>query len=149
MEFPVTLEHVDGQVMVTCADIPEFASVGDDEDDALREAVDGIETALMGYMADRRKIPAARKAKRGQRTVRLPALAIAKIGLYQAMGEKGVRKADLGMLMGLHGPQVDRLLNLSHNTKLDEVERALRLIGYRMQCQVEPDPTSPLRYWSM
>jgi len=34
-------------------------------------------------------------------------------------------------------------------TKLDEVERTLRLIGYRMQCQVEPDSTSSLRHWSI
>jgi antitoxin HicB len=136
MQYPVSLKHVDGVVMVTCADIPEFATVGDDAADALRNALDGIETALMGYMSDRRKIPASSKAKRGQKRVTLPALAVAKIGLYEAMLAKKLRKADLARLLDVHMPQVDRLLDLRHSTKIDQVEYALNLLGRRIELSV-------------
>jgi antitoxin HicB len=136
MQFPVTLEHVDGVVMVTCADIPEFASVGDDEGEALLHAVDGIETALMGYMSDRRDIPTPHRPKKGQKVVKLPALVVAKLGLYQAMLAKGLRKADLARLLDLHMPQVDRLLDLRHSTKIDQVEFALDALGMRLELAV-------------
>jgi predicted RNase H-like HicB family nuclease len=57
MKYPVKLTRVEGAVMVTCPDLPEFSSVGDTEEEALREAVDGIETTLQMYMQDRRAIP--------------------------------------------------------------------------------------------
>lgn len=136
MQYPVKLEHVDGVVMVTCPDIPEFATTGDDVEEALVNAVDGIETALMGYMSDRRKIPPPGRAKRGQRLVALPALAVAKLGLYEAMLAKRMRKADLARMLDLHMPQVDRLLDLRHNTRLDQVEYALHQLGRRIELSV-------------
>jgi antitoxin HicB len=136
MQYPVSLKHVDGVVMVTCADIPEFATVGDNEEEALLNAVDGIETALMGYMSDRRRIPYASQRKRGQKFVTLPALAVAKLGLYDAMLAKKWRKADLARHLDLHMPQVDRLLNLQHSTKIEQVEFALHALGRRIELTV-------------
>jgi len=136
MQYPVSLKHVDGAVMVTCADIPEFATVGDGEDEALANAVDGIETALMGYMSDRRRIPRASLKKRGQKLVALPALTVAKLGLYEAMLSKNWRKADLARHLEMHMPQVDRLLNLQHSTKIEQVEFALHALGRRIELTV-------------
>jgi antitoxin HicB len=90
----------------------------------------------MGYMSDRRKIPLPSKPKRGQRLVALPALAVAKIGLYEAMLAKRMRKADLARLLDLHMPQVDRLLDLRHNTRMDQVEHALHQLGRRIELSV-------------
>lgn len=136
MQYPVSLKHVDGVVMITCADIPEFATVGDDEDEALLNAVDGIETELMGYMSDRRRIPRASQRKRGQKLVVLPALTVAKLGLYEAMLAKNWRKADLARHLDLHMPQIDRLLNLQHSTKIEQVELALHALGRRIELSV-------------
>jgi len=63
---------------------------------------------------------------------------VAKVGLYQAMISKGLRKADLMRLLGVHGPQVDRLLSLTHKSKLEQVEEALARLGYRVLVSVEP-----------
>jgi antitoxin HicB len=136
MKYPVRLTRTDGVVMVTCPDLPEFSSVGDTEDEALREAVDGIETTLQMYMQARRDIPAPSARKRGQRLVDLPPLAVAKIGLYQAMQAQGQRKTDLARLLGVHLPQVDRLLDLRHRSKLEQVEAALNAVGYRIELAV-------------
>ncbi|KLD62861.1 type II toxin-antitoxin system HicB family antitoxin [Dyella japonica] len=137
MNYPVAMARTDGVVMLTCRDIPEFATVGDDEPEALLNAIDGLETALMGYMQDREPIPAASAAKRGERIVRLPALTVAKLGLYEAMLDNNMRKADLARLLGVHMPQVDRILDLRHATKIDQVEHALGLLGRRIELTVQ------------
>jgi antitoxin HicB len=136
MNYPVAMTRTDGVVMLRCRDIPEFATVGDDEPEALLNAIDGLETALMGYMQDREPIPAGSAAKRGERIVRLPALAVAKLGLYEAMLDNNMRKADLARLLGVHLPQVDRILDLRHATKIDQVEHALGLLGRRIELTV-------------
>lgn len=136
MKYSVKLRRVEGAVMVTCPDLPEFSSVGGSEDEALREAVDGIETTLQMYMQDRRAIPVPGERKQGQRWVDLPPLAVAKIGLYQAMQAQGLRKADLARLLDVHLPQVDRLLDLRHRSKLEQVESALNAVGYRIELAV-------------
>ena len=133
MNYPVAIKRTGGAIMLTCRDVPEFAAVGDDEPEALLNAIDGLETALMGYMQDREPIPATSAAKRGERVVRLPALTVAKLGLYEAMLDSNMRKADLARLLGVHMPQVDRILDLRHATKIDQVEHALNLLGRRIE----------------
>ena len=44
-----------------------------------------------------------------------------------------MRKADLARLLGVHMPQVDRLLDLRHRSKLEQVEAALNAVGYRIE----------------
>lgn len=138
MFYAVKVTSTGADFMVTCRDLPEFASVGDTEEEALREALDGLETTLQMYMNDRRPIPPSSDAKRGERLVYLPALSVAKLGLYDAMIKLDLRKADLVRLLDVHGPQVDRLLSLLHKSKLDQVEDALKAVGYRILISVEP-----------
>jgi len=57
--------------------------------------------------------------------VDLPALTVAKIALYQAMRSEGVGKAALAKRLGVALPQVDRLLDLRHHSRLDALERSL------------------------
>jgi antitoxin HicB len=47
-----------------------------------------------------------------------------------------MRKADLARLLGVHMPQVDRLLDLRHRPKLEQVEAALNAVGYRIELAV-------------
>ena len=54
-----------------------------------------VETALSLSVEARKPLPVASKPKRGQRTVRPSALDRAKLGVYQAMTEQGIKKAKL------------------------------------------------------
>ncbi|MGS0943699.1 type II toxin-antitoxin system HicB family antitoxin (plasmid) [Pseudomonas luteola] len=136
-EYPVDVHVEDGCVWVSSPDIPELHSAGDDEAEALLEAVDGLESALSIYVSQRRAIPAASKPKKGQKTVRLPALTVAKIALWNAMVEQGVGKAELARKLGVNLPQVDRLVDFLHNSKIESVEHALELLGRRIRVIVE------------
>jgi antitoxin HicB len=134
MNYPVTLQpDTNGTILVGFPDFPTVNSVGDDEEDALRNAVDAIETALQAYFDGRQPVPLPSAAETGQRTVALPALSEAKILIWNEMFAQKLRKADLARLLGVHTPQVDRLFDLGHASKLDFVEQAAKALGKRLE----------------
>lgn len=138
MKFAIKLTGANGAFVATCRDLPAFNSVGNTVEQALADSVDALALMLQFYMDKRQPIPEPTNKKRGEHWVALPALDVAKVGLYQAMLAKGVRKSDLVRLLGVHGPQVDRLLSLVHKSKLEQVEDALARLGYRVNVSVEP-----------
>jgi antitoxin HicB len=125
--YPVTLTRDDGGFVVSFPDVPEAITEGDDEAEALLHAVDALETAFMAYIADRRDIPDPSPASGP--TVTLPILSAAKLALYRTMRAKGIGKAELARRMGCHLPQIDRLLDLNHRSRMDQIEAALKSLG--------------------
>ncbi|MGE5270749.1 MAG: type II toxin-antitoxin system HicB family antitoxin, partial [Thiohalocapsa sp.] len=63
----------------------------------------------------------------GEAIVPLSALGMAQIALYEAMREKGVGRAELARRLRWHLPQVNRLLDLRHASKMEQIETALGL----------------------
>jgi len=135
-DYPVTLTPDGDTVLVTFADVPEALTFGVDEEEALLHAVDALETALSFYVEARKPLPVASKPRRGQRTVRPSALEGAKLGVYQAMTEQGIKKAELARRLGWHMPQVDRLFDLRHASRLDQIEAAARVLGRHLEVRV-------------
>jgi antitoxin HicB len=136
-DYPVTLTPDNGTVLVTFADVPEAITFGADEQEALLQAVDALESGLSFYVDARQPLPAPSKAKRGQKTVRPSALECAKLGVYQAMTEQGIRKAELARRLGWHMPQVDRLFDLRHASKFEQIETAAAVLGKRLVLSME------------
>jgi antitoxin HicB len=137
-DYPVIIhEDENPGVAVTAPDLPEFNSAGDDVADALRESVDGIETALSIYVDERRVIPPASEPEPGQHVVRLPAVTVAKIVLWNEMMARGMRKADLCRLLDLSQTQGDRLVDFLHTSKMEAIEKALAAMGKRLVVSVE------------
>lgn len=137
MRYPVELTREDnGTITASVVDLPGAYTFGDDEEEALARAIDAAETMIIAMIADREDIPGPSRVKRGQRSVALPALTVAKIGLYRAMRAAGVSKAELGRRLGWHLPQVDRLLDLRHASRLDQIEAALAALGKELQIEV-------------
>ena len=136
-DYPVTLTPDDNDtVLVTFADVPEAITFGADESEALLYAVEALESALAFYVAARHPLPVPSKPKRGQKTVHPGALEGAKLGLYQATTEQGIRKAELARRLGWHVPQVDRLFDMGHASKFDQIEQAARALGRRLEVAV-------------
>jgi antitoxin HicB len=136
-DYPVTLTPDDGTVLVTFADLPEAITFGADEDEALLNAVDALETALSFYVDARAPLPRPSPPQPGQKTVRPPALECAKLGVYQAMTEQGIRKAELARRLGWHMPQVDRLFDLRHASRFEQIESAATVLGKRLVLSME------------
>lgn len=123
-DYPVILEPDGGTIMVTFPDFPEAVTFGEDEADALARAADALETTLIGYIGDRRDIPAPSPAE-GRPIVAPGLLASLKLAIYAAMRERGWRKADLARAMATDPRQVDRLLDLRYASTVAQLEQAL------------------------
>ncbi len=138
MRYPVELTPDDnGTVLVTAPDLPEVTSFGDDEVDALAHALDAVETALQGRMADRLAIPEPSAIDAGAWVI-LPALTTLKLELYRVMLDRGLRKADLARLLDWKPPQIDRLFDLGHASRLDQLEAAFAALGQEVVFTVHP-----------
>lgn len=118
-----------GTFLVTFPDIPEAAAVGEDEEEAAFEALDGLLCALGSYFEERRAVPLPSKPAKGQPVAVLPALETAKVLLLNEMISQGVRKAEMARRLDVHMPQIDRLLDLRHNTRIDFLEKAASKLG--------------------
>jgi antitoxin HicB len=130
LRYPVILKRdPNGTVRVRFPDVPEALTFGVDRAEALMQAVDALETALSLYVDRRRDIPKPSAPTPKGMTVTLPVLSEAKIALYEAMRTAGVSKAELARRLNCHLPQIDRLLDLCHASRLDQVEAAFRVLG--------------------
>ena len=119
--YPLVLTADDnGTLLVTCPDLPEVTTFGADRDDALAHAADAIEEAIAARIAARQDVPLPKARRRGM-AVALPTQVVLKVLLYRAM----------------RGPQVDRLLDLNHASRLDQMEAALAALGQRIVVDVE------------
>lgn len=138
MFYPVTLEpDSNGTLLLSFKDLPWVNTFGNNEDDALARAVEALDTAIDYLMRQRQPIPApSRGTGLG---VKLSAMASAKVALHNMMLKEGVTKAELKRRMQIHGPQVDRLLDTRHVSRLDEVERAFEIFGHRVELTIRPD----------
>jgi antitoxin HicB len=137
LSYPVKLELDTNQTyLVTFPDIPEAVTVGDDEDEALLNALDALESAIEIYFDEKREVPLPSKPKKGQPVVTLPALVVSKVLLANEMIRQGIRKSELARRLDVHMPQIDRLLDPRHSSKLDAIEAAFGKLGKRLEISV-------------
>ena len=90
----------------------------------------------MGIMTDREEIPRPSPAKRRPFVV-LPTLSELKVSLYAAMRDTGVSRTDLARRLNCPPSQVDRLLDLNHASRFDQLEAAFRVPNKRLSIQMQ------------
>ena len=121
-----------GGFTVTFRDVPEAITEGDSREEALLRAEDALESALAMYVMAKEPLPAPSAAQSGESIVPLSALGMAKAALYEAMREQEVGRADLARRLRWHLPQIARVLDLRHASKMEQVEAALAALGLRL-----------------
>ena len=114
-------------LMVTFQDVPG-ATFGRDGADARERARVALQGALQRLIDDKLDIPIA-SAANGRETVRPTLLGALKLTLYQAMRQRGWRKADLARAIGANPRQVDRLFDLEHGSTVYQLEYAIAACG--------------------
>ena len=129
LAYPIALEDDEGTVLATSPDFPELTTFGDDREEAIARAVHALEEAIAARIHDRRDIPVPSQS---ETNAVLPTLTSVKVMLYQGMREQGVGKAELARRLGWHLPQVDRVLDVQHRSRLDQMDAALGAIGQRL-----------------
>ncbi len=130
--YPICLEaDTNETLMVTFPDVPEAVTFGEDEAEARNRAVAALVAMFSAYMDDRQPIPMPTPLK-GRQGVTLPVGIAAKILLWNAMIDAGLRKADLARKLKVSPTLVDRLLSLSHPSRIEQVEAALATLGKQL-----------------
>lgn len=133
LQYPIKLTpDTNGSFLVTFNDIPEANSVGDDENEALLNAQDALVSALEICFDERRPVPLPTQPKPLQACVMLPALESSKVLIWNEMLSQNIRKAELARRLNVHMPQIDRLFDIRHSSKLEFVERAAAALGKKL-----------------
>jgi antitoxin HicB len=125
-----------GTILVTFPDFPEAATFGDSEAEAKRHAVDALETAIEARITDHQDIPAPRPRRPGMHAIALPTRVALKVALYREMRARKMTKAKLARALGRHPPEIDRLFDIRHNSRLDLVDAAFAKLGLRVKTRI-------------
>ena len=131
--FPVTLttDEVDGGFTVTFRDLPEAITQGENIEDALNEAADCLEEAIANRVIRRLPIPTPSEANENEYLVTTPLQTSFKASIWLAMQEKNINQTQLAQTLRVDEKEVRRILDPSHNTKLETLERSLLALGKR------------------
>jgi antitoxin HicB len=121
----------DGGYVVTLPDIGYGATQGDTFEEALRQAEDMLEEAVLGMIAHNEDVPAPLPAK-GRPVVRLPALTAAKLEVYRAMRQAGLDQAQLAQRLGWPPKKIAHIFDGYHVVRLEQLEAALAALGRRL-----------------
>jgi len=126
-----------GGWIVSFPDVPEALTEGNSQDEVAANAVDALETALLGYMKDGIDLPKASRPRKGDRVAALAIQTVAKLAFYDAFRASGLSKSALARQLGKDEAEVRRMLDPYHATKLPTLEEALLALGKRMTLVIE------------
>ncbi len=138
-EYPVRLTPADvGGFVLTCRDLPQLVTQGEDKRDALEQAADAMDEVIATYMIDGIEFPAPSKLRRREHLVSPPAETMAKAALYVAMRQAGISKLQLAKRLGVDEKEVRRLLDPHYGSKLPRIAQAISILGQRLVVGLEP-----------
>ena len=125
-----------GGYTVTFPDFGYGATQGETDAEATEMAQDLLMLTIEDYIRESKQLPAAAR-RRGVklRPVPLPALQSAKVDLYTAFLESGLRKAEFARRIGIPKTHIERLFSLRHRSRLDLIETAFAAVGKRLHVE--------------
>jgi antitoxin HicB len=136
--YPATIKRDGNSFTLIFPDVPGAHTNGKTREDALAHAPDALHTAFSMLMEKNLDIPVASKARRkGVVLVGLPSvISDAKTGLYMALRASGLRKTELARRMGIHKQQVDRLLDIDHASRIEQLEAAFAALQMKLTVDI-------------
>ena len=138
-EYAVRLVPAEeGGFVVSCRDLPQLVTQGEDLADALSEAADAMDEVFAAYMQGGLNFPTPHKVRRGEYLVSPPAETMAKAALHVAMREAGITKVQLAKRLGVDEKEVRRLLDPHYGSKLPRIAQAISVLGRRLVIGLEP-----------
>ena len=136
--YPVVLEPDDNDtLLLTIPDFPEITTHGNDQESALANGVGALIAAISARMNEGERLPLPTQPSAGQQTVTLPPLIAIKATIYSEMRTKGINKSELARQLGQNPKQVDRLLDVLHQSRHDQLDQAMKALGKRIIVNVE------------
>jgi antitoxin HicB len=114
----------EGGLTVTFPDIGYGATYGATWEEALLQAEDMLEEAILGMIAHNEDVAVPSPAD-GRPVVHLPALTAAKLEVYRAMRQAGLDEAQLAQRLGWPATKITHIFDGHHVVRLEQLETAL------------------------
>lgn len=130
------LKVEDGTEIIKCRDLPELLSWPSEGETLEQWARYAVEDCIAFRMGDGEVIPEASEPEDGEFVVKLTANEEAKILLHNEMVKGNVSRAEFARKAQMRLPDVTRLLNIKHPTKIDTVANALNVLGMELRLSV-------------
>lgn len=138
LAYPVKLHQRPGGFLVTFPDFEDARTSGQDEGEALHEAIDCLREALAVRIREGEDIPAPSHPSDDAHMVAAPAEIAAKVAVYEAFRRAKVSKSHLAEQLHVDESEVRRILDPLHRTKLGRLEQAAEALGMRLQIVATP-----------
>ena len=139
MDYQALFEPAEeGGFIVIFPDFEFGITQGDTEAEAREMAEESLALVIESYIEQGKPLPApVRRRGKRCRAIALPALQTAKAELYRQFLASGLRKVDLARRLGIPKTVIDRLFDLNHHSRLDQMEAAFAALGKRLAVQIE------------
>lgn len=135
--YPYNLRpQPEGGFTVTFPDVPEAITQGETAEAAAAMAEDALVTALSFYTDHGELLPRPSPA-RGRPLAHVPPLVATKLALHDAMLSADVSNVALAKRLGVDEKAVRRLRDPLHQSRINQVDAALRVLGKRMGIVIE------------
>jgi antitoxin HicB len=135
----------EGGFTVTFPEIGYGATYGATWEEALRQAEDMLEEAILGMIAPGEDVPepapqidAAVGSGALRAPIALPALTAAKLELYREMRHAGLDEAQLAERLRWPAKKITHIFDGYHVVRLEQLEAALAALGRRLVVTSEP-----------
>jgi antitoxin HicB len=126
-----------GGYVVTFPDFRYGATQGETDQEAMEMAQDLLMLTIGDYIREGKSLPVPSRRRGAKfRPVPLPALQSAKVELYSAFVNSGLKKAEFARRIGIPKTHIDRLFSLRHHSRFDQIEAAFLALGKRLKIEV-------------
>jgi antitoxin HicB len=129
--YPASLEHLDDEVIVRFSDFPEVLTGAATETEALAQAADALEEAVLARLANGEEVPRTPASiPAGHAGVMLAPVTAARALVDQMRRANKLTKVELAARMGRDEKVVRRVLDGRRGVSMDTVLDALAALGF-------------------
>ena len=125
-----------GGYVVTFPDFGYGVTQGETDGEAMEMAQDLLMLTIGDFIRESKPLPKPKRHRGSKfRAVELPALQAAKVDLYTAFLESGLKKAEFARRIGIPKTHIERLFSLRHRSRLGRIESAFAALGKRLHVE--------------
>jgi antitoxin HicB len=138
MQYPALFDPApEGGYVITFPDFGWGVTQGDTEQEAREMAADLLQTLVQEHIRNGEDLPRPGKPRgKKYRLIGLRALQSAKAEMYREFAASGIRKTELARRLGIAKTNVDRLFDLNHHSRLNQIEAAFKALGKELTISV-------------
>ncbi|WP_436659682.1 helix-turn-helix domain-containing protein [Acinetobacter sp. P1(2025)] len=133
MFYGATLtSNADNKFNLTFRDFPEINVEAKSKDKALALAKEQLLEAIYIHYSRTNELPVRGPLEQDDVKVVLPVSLDAKVKLIQELRKLGLSNAEMARKLGVRYQDVQRLFDLRHNTKIDQIADAFDVLGIQL-----------------